>query len=476
MSSNSIPDCLLGDVVFEQTERAGDNLQSLKVYGVSRQSGITAESKYQSDKLERYKILRHEMFAYNPMRLNIGSIGYCHTEMTEGLVSPDYVVFGCIEDKLNSEYLNYYSKSSFWNTWVKTAGVGSVRTRIYFRELQRMPIKLPSVTDQKRIVTILKSLDKKIDLNRRINRTLEQIAQAIFKSWFIDFDPVKAKQHIRALGGNEEQTERAAQALIAGAVNLNAITNATDLSAVDQQLVEALSKKLAHQVDASRAQLATTASYFPDQLVESELGLIPERWTMQSLGAISRELRRGISPKYVDKGGIAVVNQKCIRDHTIDFSLCKRNDPAKRSVEGRKIQVNDVLINSTGVGTLGRVAPVRHLAEETVVDSHVTVARANTEHISPNYLIQFVLSKESSIEASGAGSTGQTELRKQVLEDIQLCLPPLELQDSLESLASSMNSQYANNEIQIQNLLVLRDTLLPRLLSGELDIAGEKSC
>ena len=114
---------------------------------------------------------------------------------------------------------------------------GAVRI-IFLESFSRFAISLPcreTITRNIEWKSVL--LEESSTLNRQINQTLEQIAQAIFKSWFVDFEPVKAKQHLRALGGNDEQTERAAQAVIAGAVNLDLITTATDLSALDQQLI-----------------------------------------------------------------------------------------------------------------------------------------------------------------------------------------------------------------------------------------------
>src|SRR5438034_1004939 len=86
----------LGDFIFESTERAVLFPHAdLKVYGVDRKEGLTPVAKYTSKNLARYKVLKPEMFAYNPMRLNIGSIAYCAEKVPSGVVSPDYVVFGC---------------------------------------------------------------------------------------------------------------------------------------------------------------------------------------------------------------------------------------------------------------------------------------------------------------------------------------------------------------------------------------------
>ncbi len=166
-------------------------------------------------------------------------------------------------------------------------GTGSTVSNVRIPVLKALNIpRHPGLESE--IADILSTLASKIELNRQINQTLEQITQAIFKSWFVDFEPVKAKQHIRTLGGNDEQTERAAQAVIAGAVNIEVITATTDFSVLDQQLIEALSRRLAHQTAAHREQLVTTAGHFPDQFVESELGLIPEGWELAYIKDVAR--------------------------------------------------------------------------------------------------------------------------------------------------------------------------------------------
>ena len=130
------------------------------------------------------------MFAYNPMRLNIGSIGYCTQGIQPGLVSPDYVVFECNPQKLEPDFLNYYIGSPAWSDWTAKAGVGSVRMRIYYRELARLPILLPPISEQRAIAGIFGALDDKIEVNRRMNATLEFMARAVFRQWFVENEEV----------------------------------------------------------------------------------------------------------------------------------------------------------------------------------------------------------------------------------------------------------------------------------------------
>jgi type I restriction enzyme S subunit len=192
MNKSSWDTVTLGDATSESRTRAGKKSAFLErpVYGVDRSIGLTPVAKYTSSNLERYKIIEPGMFAYNPMRLNIGSIGYCSHNLQAGLVSPDYVVFDCKPDRLVPDFLNYYISSPVWKEWTAKAGVGSVRMRIYFEELAQLPLLLPPISEQQAIAGILGALDDKIELNRRMNVTLESMARAVFRQWFVEGEEI----------------------------------------------------------------------------------------------------------------------------------------------------------------------------------------------------------------------------------------------------------------------------------------------
>lgn len=205
----------LGDVAYEYKERIGQEFPDCPVYGVDRSVGLTAEPRYQSRNLSRYKCIEHGMFAYNPMRLNIGSIGFCHKDLPPGVVSPDYIVFGCRDGALLPKFMDYHTSSALWSNWLSLAGEGSVRERIYFRKLETYELILPDLSYQKTSVEILSSLDDKIELNRRMNEKLEALAQAIYKDWFVTFGPTRRKMEgiadpVAILGGLIPDPSRAA--------------------------------------------------------------------------------------------------------------------------------------------------------------------------------------------------------------------------------------------------------------------------
>ena len=294
-------------------------------------------------------------------------------------------------------------------------GSGSVVSHIRVGDCFKFKITLPPLPVQSAIASLLGALDDRIALLRETNATLEAIAQALFKSWFVDFDPVHAKQQGIAPAGMDE----------------------------------------------------ATAALFPDGFDESALGLVPTGWRASKLGAETNYLNRGISPKYVEAGGVLVINQKCVRDFKIDFRKARRHDDAQRTVKGRELRLGDVLVNSTGVGTLGRVAQVLNLDELTIVDSHVTVVRAG-DRVSWNYLGLAVMRKQAEIEELGEGTTGQTELNRAKLASLSLVVPPEALQQVFDASTISLRIRMSANLQQAQTLTTLRDTLLPRLISGQL--------
>jgi type I restriction enzyme S subunit len=149
-------------------------------------------------------------------------------------------------------------------------------------------------------------------------------------------------------------------------------------------------------------------------------------WRESTLAEVCQFVNRGVSPKYVESGGIAVLNQKCIRDHEVSFQLCRRHDIAAKAVlADRLVRLGDVLVNSTGTGTLGRVAQMRlYVPEPTTVDSHVTIVRAADGIFVPAFFGYALIAIEHEIQGGGEGCGGQTELsRAKLANGFRICFP-----------------------------------------------------
>lgn len=212
--------------------------------------------------------------------------------------------------------------------------------------------------------------------------------------------------------------------------------------------------------------LAIYKEWFCDYALSD--GTLPENWKITTIDAISSLVTRGIAPKYDDSSDQIVLNQKCIRDHTIDVSFARRHLPKK--INEKWISKGDLLINSTGIGTLGRVAQVWFEANNMTVDSHVTIVRPK-DSILQSYIGFWGLSHESEIEAQHTGSTGQTELPRDRVKAMELPLPDEDILSKFNELVIPMTSTVISNQEENARLSQLRDALLPKLMSGELDVS-----
>jgi len=199
--------------------------------------------------------------------------------------------------------------------------------------------------------------------------------------------------------------------------------------------------------------------------VASPLGEIPEGWKVEKLGEISSYINRGIAPQYDEGGESVVINQKCVRDQRVNLDPARRQSKAIPS--DKKVLFGDVLINSTGVGTLGRVAQVYEELENCTVDTHVTIARA-ASNTDLDYYGCCLLSHQETFERLGIGATGQTELGRGAIAEIELVVPPTEVQRQFGVAVNGMRLAAVTYGKRIQNLRRTRDLLLPRLLSGQI--------
>ncbi|MDF7821167.1 restriction endonuclease subunit S [Runella sp. MFBS21] len=290
-------------------------------------------------------------------------------------------------------------------------GTGSGQPQITIPEISEKIISVPPLIVQQKVASVLSTLDAKIELNNRINAELEAMAKTLYDYWFVQFDfPNEEGKPYKSSGGTMVWNE-------------------------------GLKRE------------------------------IPEGWEVVELVGITTLLVRGISPTYIENDGIPVLNQKCIRNKTIDFSFARRHHHVIKSAEAKLIQIGDILVNSTGVGTLGRVAIVKRLDESlTTVDSHVTIVRINKDRANQLYIGYSLTEKQSDIEQLGEGSTGQTELSRSNLEKLKLILPPIKLQETFEKIIEPQFQKIALNEKENQQLAELRDWLLPMLMNGQVKV------
>jgi type I restriction enzyme S subunit len=192
---------------------------------------------------------------------------------------------------------------------------------------------------------------------------------------------------------------------------------------------------------------------------------VPDGWERKSVVHLTNFLNRGIAPHYDDDAEGLVINQKCIRSGRLNLSLARHQ--SREFKPERQVQHGDVLVNSTGEGTLGRVAQVLAPIDNCTVDTHVTITRPATG-IGIHYFGQALMEWEPRFSTMGRGATNQTELSPGQIGGVQVLVPPRSLMQQFEDVAASSFRQVWVLIEQNEKLRAARDLLLPRLMSGEI--------
>lgn len=338
------------------------------------------------------------------------------------------------------KFISYFLKSIDFNAYSDKGAVPGVNRN----HLHMAQVKVPPLPIQRAIARVLGDLDDKIELNRQINQTLEQIAQTIFKSWFVDFEPVKAKIEAKAAG---RDPERAAMCVISG------------LCPIGYKLEPELDQLPPEQ----RQQLAATAALFPDELEELELGLIPKGWEVKPLDQIANYLNGLALQKFPPESGTEWLP-------VIKISQLKKGDTDGADRASSKlnpeyvINDGDVLFSWSGslevdVWCGGPGALNQHLFKVASDDYPKWFYLLWTKH----HLEHF-----KAIAAGKAVTIGHIQ-RKHLTE--ALCAAPLVSNvEQFGAFIAPLLEQKISNRKALRTLAALRDTLLPKLLSGELSV------
>jgi type I restriction enzyme S subunit len=271
---------------------------------------------------------------------------------------------------------------------------------------------------------VLGALDDKIELNRRMNATLEAMAQALFQSWFVDFDPVKAKMDGRETVGLDP----------------------------------------------------ATAALFPDSFQDSDVGNIPNGWEVVKLKDLTSKIGSGATPRggsevYVDEGP-ALIRSQNVYDHEFRWAgLARLTEMSAAELKNVEVMNSDVLLNITGDSIL-RTCVIDPAALPARVNQHVAIIRAISG--IPARFLHFYLVQESIKHLLLGMSAGATRhaITKAHLESIDVIKPSALELESFEQRTTPWFAQIDANRSQSRTLATLRDTLLPKLLSGELKAEG----
>jgi type I restriction enzyme, S subunit len=194
---------------------------------------------------------------------------------------------------------------------------------------------------------------------------------------------------------------------------------------------------------------------------------VPEGWERRSVDRLTTLLNRGIAPQYDDEADGLVINQKCIRGGRLNLSLARHQSREFKSE--RQVRRGDVLVNSTGEGTLGRVAQVLAPIANCTVDTHVTIVRPKPES-GIHYFGQALMEWEPRFSTMGRGATNQTELSRSQIGEVEVLVPSRTLVQQFEGFSDPLFRQVATLMEQNERLRATRDLLLPRLMSGEIAV------
>ena len=191
---------------------------------------------------------------------------------------------------------------------------------------------------------------------------------------------------------------------------------------------------------------------------------VPEGWSKSMVSEVSAVLRRGISPKYNEKARGIVINQKCIRQTIVSYDEARTQEkkyPAELE--------SDIVICSTGAGTLGRVGQIFEAKGNATLDSHVTLIRAN-EKIGQQYLFWSLKMQQDYLMSAGKGSTNQLELSRETIGNCKILIPEQKIAEQAEKNFAAIHDKMKECSMRIARLREVRDLLLPKLMSGEVEV------
>jgi len=315
---------------------------------------------------------------------------------------------------VDSEFLYYWVKANVEE--LRRHASGSTFQELTGTALAQIRIRVPPLPEQRAIAHILGTLDDKIELNRRMNETLEAMARALFKAWFMDFEPVRAKMEGRWQRG------------------------------------QSLPGLPAHLYD-----------IFPDRLVDSELGEIPEGWMIGKLGDVAENPRRGIQSNC-----IAPNTPYIALEHMPRRSIALFDWGTAEGIESNKFEFKK------GEILFGKLRPYFHKVGVAPVDgvcSTDIVVIVPRQHV----WISFVLGHVSSLEFvdyTNAGSSG-TKMPRTSWGDMaryEIVLPPESVAETFNTLVQPLIERIISGIHESRTLAALRDALLPKLIRGEIRV------
>ena len=348
------------------------------------------------------------------------TIPYEHVRINSGMV-----ILRALQPALHPRYLYVLTQSQLVLSQIHALRTGSAQPQLPIRDIERITIPLPPLAEQRAIAHVLGTLDDKIELNRRMNETLEAMARALFKSWFVDFDPVRAKMDGRWQRG------------------------------------ESLPGLPAERYD-----------LFPERLVDSELGEIPEGWRVKALEQFVElnpyeSMKKGTPASYLDMASLPT-------------SGPNPDDAVMRDFKsGTRFRNGDTLLaRITPCLENGKTAFIQSLQDGEIGwgSTEFIVMRA-VPPVPPAYT--YLLARDPVFRAhtiqSMTGTSGRQRASTEALRPFPLPYPPQDTWSAFRLLIERLFTRIETNRKESRSLAAQLDALLPRMVSGEIQSLGQNT-
>ena len=338
---------------------------------------------------------------------------------------------------LDNDFLFYALKGTIAE--MRALTYGTVFETITTKTFDHWLVPLPPLPEQRAIAHILGTLDDKIELNRRMSETLEAMARALFKAWFVDFEPVRAKAAVRREHPDWTNAQVSRAAIVRARCNVPLRPEIAEL--------------------------------FPDRFVDSELGEIPEGWGVGTLPDLFDFLEGpGLRNWQYRDEGIKFLNIRCISDGDID--IAKANCISRKEFEDKyshfALQEDDIVISTSG--TLGRLAVVRDDHLPIMLNTSIIRFRG-LGAVGLTYVWGFLQSIYflGEMQALASGSV-QLNFGPMHLRQISVIQPSEKVLYEFECAAQPLLRKSLTLRKQSRTLAALRDALLPKLISGQIRV------
>lgn len=349
-----------------------------------------------------------------PHRGAIGEVGIVpRNDGKKFVISSSLMKLTCNQSLVVPLFLFYFFRTpqGKYELLKNASTVGTPGIATPLTSLKSITVPLPPLSEQKAIAHILSSLDDKIELNQQMNETLEAMARAIFKSWFVDFDPVRAKMEGRQPAGMD----------------------------------------------------AATADLFPDEFEESSLGLIPKGWKVGTLADIAKNPRRGVNPENITP------NTPYIGlEHMPKRSISLSDWGSAEDINSNKYQFHQ------GEILFGKLRPYFHkvgvAALDGICSTDILVIIPKTQEWFG--VVLSIVSSDDFINYTNITSTG-TRMPRTNWSDMskyEIIIPSLDIVKTFNYQLLPFVNKIKSHIFESHTLATLRDTLLPKLMSGQIRV------